>query len=105
MWHGVDAGMFYRMLQRHGLHAKTNGDGTISVYEGTKLLTTGRGVDPLYRWLRARYSPMPSAADIQMAKSLLKPKAERMTKAELKKRARSVIKDRERAAERYPWLK
>jgi len=70
-----------------------------------KLLTTGRGVDPLYRWLRARYSPMPSGADIQMAKSLLKPKAERMTKAELKKREREVEKEKARAAARYPWLK
>jgi hypothetical protein len=48
---------------------------------------------------------MPSAADIQMAKSLLKPKAERMTKAELKKRGREVEKEKARAAARYPWLK
>jgi hypothetical protein len=59
----------------------------------------------LYHWLKARYSPMPSAADIQMAKSLLKPKAERMTKAELKKRGREVEKEKARAAARYPWLK
>jgi hypothetical protein len=40
-----------------------------------------------------------------MAKSLLKPKAERMTKAELKKREREVEKEKARAAARYPWLK
>ena len=61
---------------------------THCLYKGDQLLTTGTGVNPLYHWTAARFGRLLRADEIQMAKSHLKPKAER----ELKKHAKEIEK-------------
>jgi hypothetical protein len=101
----VASDTFYRLTKALGLRVELQGT-IFCLYRGDHLLTTGSGADALYKWMRSAYTfRLPAADEIQMAKSLLKPKVEKELKKQLKGRAKEIAKDKARTVARYPWLK
>ena len=99
----------FRLLDRLGLRAEFRHP-LYCAYKGEELIASAGQPAKLYKALQAMYDiRLPDAVELHeiqaRARDRLKGRVEREAKKQIRKRARAILKDRERAEGRYPWLK